>query len=180
VVSNFDGLVVVDEAYIDFSDEPSFINELNNYPNLVILQTFSKAWGLAGLRLGMCFASEDIINTLNKIKYPYNVNIKTQELALISLDHVTQKDNWVKEILDQREKLSAELKLLSLVEKVYPSDANFLLVKVADAPGTYKYLMKKGIIVRDRSKVILCDNCVRITIGTAEENLKLIQALKEI
>jgi histidinol-phosphate aminotransferase len=128
----------------------------------------------------MCFASEDIINTLNKIKYPYNVNIKTQELALNALDQVAKKDSWVKEILDQREKLSVELQSLALVEKVYPSDANFLLVKVVDAPGTYKYLMEKGIIVRDRSKVILCYNSLRITVVTAEENLKLIQALKTI
>ncbi len=180
VADQFNGLVVVDEAYIDFSREASFTQELSKYPNLVILQTFSKAWGLAGLRLGICFGSESIINTLNKIKYPYNVNIKTQELALKALDDVDQKNKWVKEILTQREILTTDLRSLKIVKKVYPSDANFLLAKVQDAPGTYKYLMEKGIIVRDRSKVILCDNCLRITVGTPQENKKLIQALKNL
>jgi histidinol-phosphate aminotransferase len=180
ILNQFNGLVVIDEAYIDFSTEPSFTNELSQHPNLVILQTFSKAWGLAGLRLGMCFASEDIINTLNKIKYPYNVNIKTQELALEALNNVEKKDTWVNEILTQREVLKKELLSTKLVEKVYPSDANFLLVKVKDAPGSYKQLMGKGIIVRDRSRVILCDNCLRITVGTPEENKKLIAALNTL
>lgn len=180
VVSSFNGLVVIDEAYIDFSKEPSFIQELDHYPNLVILQTFSKAWGLAGLRLGMCFASQEIISTLNKIKYPYNVNIQTQELALIAMENITQKNEWVNDILEQRKVLSSLLNELRIVKKVYPSDANFLLVKVDDAPGTYKYLMEKGIIVRDRSKIVLCNNCLRITVGTEEENMKLIKALKRI
>lgn len=180
ILNQFSGLVVVDEAYIDFSKEPSFTNELGQYPNLVILQTFSKAWGLAGLRLGMCFASEDIINTLNKIKYPYNVNIKTQELALEALNNIEKKNNWVKEILAQREAMKKELLSVKLVEKVYPSDANFLLVKVNDATGIYKKLMEKGIIVRDRSKVVLCNNCLRITVGTPGENKKLIQALNKL
>jgi histidinol-phosphate aminotransferase len=180
IVNQFNGLVVIDEAYIDFSKEASFTNDLGQYPNLVILQTFSKAWGLAGLRLGMCFSSEAIINTLNKIKYPYNVNIKTQELALQALDNVAQKNNWVKEILIEREHLKKELLSAKLVEKVYPSDANFLLVKVKNAPAIYKSLMDKGIIVRDRSKVILCDNCLRITVGTPEENKKLIEALNTL
>ncbi len=146
----------------------------------MVLQTFSKAWGLAGLRLGMCFASEDIINTLNKIKYPYNVNIKTQELALEALDNVKKKDQWVAEILEQREVLKKDLLSSKLVEKVFPSDANFLLAKVKDAPGIYKTLMEKGIIVRDRSKVILCDNCLRITVGTPGENKKLIEVLNAL
>lgn len=180
IVDQFNGLVVIDEAYIDFSKEPGFTQDLDKYPNLVILQTFSKAWGLAGLRLGICFASESIINALNKIKYPYNVNSKTQELALQALDNIDQKNKWVKEILEQRDSLKQELLSLKSVQTVYPSDANFLLVKVDDAPGTYKYLMEKGIIVRDRSKVILCDNCLRITVGTPMENKKLIQALKKI
>lgn len=180
VVSSFNGLVVIDEAYIDFSKEPSFIQELDHYPNLVILQTFSKAWGLAGLRLGMCFASQEIISTLNKIKYPYNVNIQTQELALIAMENITQKNEWVNDILEQRKVLSSLLNELRIVKKVYPSDANFLLVKVDDAPGTYKYLMEKGIIVRDRSKIVLCNNCLRITVGTEVENMKLIEALKTI
>ena len=180
VAEQFNGLVVVDEAYIDFSKEPSFTQELDKYPNIVILQTFSKAWGLAGLRLGICFGSESIINTLNKIKYPYNVNIKTQELAIKALDNVDQKNKWVKEILAQREILTTDLLSLKIVNKVYPSDANFLLAKVEDAQGTYKYLMEKGIIVRDRSRVVLCDNCLRITVGTPRENKTLIQALKNI
>ena len=180
ILNQFNGLVVIDEAYIDFSQEPSFTIELAQYPNLVILQTFSKAWGLAGLRLGMCFASKDIINTLNKIKYPYNVNIKTQELALEALDNVEKKNNWVNEILEQREVLKKDLLSSKLVERVFPSDANFLLTKVKDAPGIYKKLMEKGIIVRDRSKVILCDNCLRITVGTPGENKKLIDVLNTL
>ncbi|HEX5169001.1 MAG TPA: histidinol-phosphate transaminase [Cyclobacteriaceae bacterium] len=180
ILNQSSGLVVIDEAYIDFSTEPSFTRELNQHPNLVILQTFSKAWGLAGLRLGICFSSVQIIDTLNKIKYPYNVNIKTQELALTALDNVTQKQKWVKEILIQREMLRNKLLSIDLVEEVFPSDANFLLVKVRNAPLTYKKLMDHGIIVRDRSKVILCDNCLRITVGTPSENKKLIEALNKL
>jgi histidinol-phosphate aminotransferase len=179
VLKRFYGLVVIDEAYIDFTESKSFINELEKYPNLVILQTFSKAWGLAGLRLGMAFASEEIISVLNKIKYPYNVNIKTQELALEALDQVYKKDIWVAEILANREKLVKALRSLKIVGKVYPTDANFVLVKVEDAPATYHYLTEQGIIVRDRSKVTLCYNCLRITVGTPEENERLINALKQ-
>jgi histidinol-phosphate aminotransferase len=180
VLENFSGLVVIDEAYIDFSKEQSFLNELSQYPSLVILQTFSKAWGLAGLRLGMCFASTAIVNTLNKIKYPYNVNIVTQQLALKALNNENQKNKWVEEILLQRTLLAKQLLSVKLVNKIYPSDANFLLVKVNNAPDIYKKLMTMGIIVRDRSKVILCENCLRITIGTPDENKKLIEALKTL
>jgi histidinol-phosphate aminotransferase len=180
VLKRFYGIVVIDEAYIDFTGSKSFINELEKYPNLVILQTFSKAWGLAGLRLGMAFASEEIISVLNKIKYPYNVNIKTQELALEALDQVYKKDIWVAEILANREKLVKALRSLKIVGKVYPTDSNFVLVKVDDAPATYHYLTEQGIIVRDRSKVTLCYNCLRITIGTPEENERLINALKQL
>jgi histidinol-phosphate aminotransferase len=180
VVKRFYGLVVIDEAYIDFSKSKSFIPEMKKYPNLVVLQTFSKAWGLAGLRLGMCFASEEIINILNKIKYPYNVNIKTQELAIDALDNVYRKDIWVDEILKERKALGSELEKLPLVEKVFPSDANFLLVRVKDAQSTYQYLMNNRIIVRDRSRVNLCYNCLRITVGTPEENKRLIEALKQL
>jgi len=180
VVKRFYGLVVIDEAYIDFSKSKSFIPEMKKYPNLVVLQTFSKAWGLAGLRLGMCFASEEIINILNKIKYPYNVNIKTQELAIDALDNVYRKDIWVDEILKERKALESELEKLPLVEKVFPSDANFLLVRVKDAQSTYQYLMNNRIIVRDRSRVNLCYNCLRITVGTPEENKRLIEALKQL
>ncbi len=180
VLKRFYGLVVIDEAYIDFTKSKSFINELKKYPNLVVLQTFSKAWGLAGLRLGMCFASEEIISILNKIKYPYNVNIRTQELAVDALENSYRKDIWVDEILKERDVLTSELGQLRIVDKIFPSDANFLLVRVKDAQSTYHYLMEKGIIVRDRSRVNLCYNCLRITVGTPEENKKLIEALKEI
>lgn len=178
VLKRFYGLVVIDEAYIDFAKKQSFTKELKKYPNLVILQTFSKAWGLAGLRLGMCYASEEIIRIMNRIKYPYNVNVKTQELALEALAEENKKNKYVKEILKQREQLVQNLLRLALTEKIYPSDANFVLVQVKDAHGTYQYLMDQGIIVRDRSKVVLCYNCLRITIGTPEENKKLLSALK--
>lgn len=180
VLKRFYGLVVVDEAYIDFTNSKSFIHELEKYPNLIVLQTFSKAWGLAGLRLGMCYASEDIITILNKIKYPYNVSIRTQELALDALENAYRKDIWVEEILKERNVLARELGKLALVEKIFHSDANFLLVRVKDAQSTYQYLMERRIIVRDRSRVNLCYNCLRITVGTPEENKRLIEALNEI
>lgn len=180
VLKRFYGLVVIDEAYIDFAKSKSFLEDLAKYPNLVVLQTFSKAWGLAGLRLGMCFASEDIINVLNKIKYPYNVNIRTQELALDALENVQVMEEWVKEIIKQRTKLVKSLEKLSIVENIYPSDSNFILVRVKDALATYQYLLEHRIIVRDRSRVTLCYNCIRITIGTPEENERLIKALEEL
>ena len=180
VLKRFYGLVVIDEAYIDFTKSKSFLNELKKFTNLLVLQTFSKAWGLAGLRLGMCFGSEEIISILNKIKYPYNVNIRTQELALEALENAYRKDIWVDEILNQRNWLKRELENLPLVEKIFPSDANFLLVRVKDAQSTYQYLMNRRIIVRDRSRVNLCYNCLRMTVGTPEENQKLIEALKEL
>jgi len=180
VLRRFYGLVVVDEAYIDFAKRSSFIKELKRYPNLVVLQTFSKAWGLAGLRLGVCYASEEIIRLLNKVKYPYNVNIETQRLALDALNNEAQKNQWVKSILVQRRKLEKALLSIPLVQRIYPSDANFILVQVKDAPGTYEYLMNQGIIVRDRSRVVLCYNCLRITVGTPDENKQLIKALKAL
>lgn len=180
VLNNFSGLVVVDEAYIDFAGDVSLIKELKNYPNLVILQTFSKAWGLAGLRLGMCFASEAIIALLNKVKYPYNVNIKTQELAIEALLQTDKKNKAVTEILSERDKLILELEQIPFVKKIYPSDANFVLVAMNDAPAIYQKLMQQGIIVRDRSTVVLCESSLRITIGTPTENKKLINTLKSI
>ena len=180
LLNAFNGLVIVDEAYIDFTSAPSFTTELSNYPNLVILQTFSKAWGLAGLRLGMCFASKEIIAVLNKIKYPYNVNIRTQELAIKALTNSEQKDRWVLEILQERTRLVTALQKLSITKQVYPSDANFVLAKVTDAPGIYRKLMNLGIIVRDRSNVRLCDNCLRITVGTPRENDRLINVLNQL
>jgi histidinol-phosphate aminotransferase len=180
VLKRFYGLVVIDEAYIDFTKRKSFIHELKKYPNLVVLQTFSKAWGLAGLRLGMCFASEEIISVLNKIKYPYNVNVRTQELALDALENIYRKDIWVDEILKERDSLARQLKRLKIVEKIFPTDANFLLVRVKDAQSTYQYLMDNKIIVRDRSRVNLCYNCLRITVGTPQENKRLIEALEQL
>lgn len=178
VLKRFYGLVVVDEAYIDFAKSKSFIHELTSYPNLVVLQTFSKAWGLAGLRLGMAFASEAIIQILNKIKHPYNVNIRTQELALDALENNLRKIEWVKEIVQERDKLMKELGKLSITEKVYPSDSNFFLLRVKDASAIYQYLLDKKIIVRDRSHVILCYNSLRITVGTPSENNRLVETLK--
>jgi histidinol-phosphate aminotransferase len=178
VLKRFYGIVVIDEAYIDFAKSKSFVEELDKYPNLVVLQTFSKAWGLAGLRLGMAFASEAIINILNKIKYPYNVNIRTQELALDALENHHTKDEWVKEIVKQRGIMEQALRQLDITEKVFPSDSNFLLVRVKDAPATYQHLLEQGIIVRDRSRVSLCYNCLRITIGTPDENQHVLNALK--
>lgn len=180
LITDFDGLVVVDEAYIDFSPESSLLPELNKYENLIILQTFSKAWGMAGIRLGMAFAHPEIIRVFNKIKYPYNINILTQEKALELLDHPQQKEEWVNTILEERGKMVRKLFKLPFVQVVYPSDANFILVKMHDARGIYQYLTEQKIIVRDRSKITLCDDCLRITIGSKEENKKLRKALKEL
>jgi len=180
VLKNFNGLVILDEAYIDFSPGNSFLPDLDKYDNLIIFQTFSKAWGMAGIRLGMAFASDAIINVFNKIKYPYNVNILTQKKALESIkENSEKKNNWVFELLEARDVLSEELKTISCVKKVYPSDSNFLLVKMDDANKTYKYLTDRGIIVRNRSKVNLCNNCLRITVGSEKENTMLLLALKE-
>ncbi len=180
VLNNFDGIVVIDEAYINFSRQRSFIQELTEYPNLVVMQTLSKAWGLAALRVGMAFASEDIINVFNKIKPPYNINQASQELALQALDNIDQVNAWIKETVEERAKLEAGLVKLPIVEQVYPSDANFLLVRTVDAKGIYNRLVQDGIIVRDRSKVELCAGSLRITVGTPEENVTLLNTLKKI
>lgn len=180
IITTFNGLVVLDEAYIDFSSFAGFSQYLGQHPNLVILQTLSKAWGLAGLRLGMCFASKEIIGVLNKIKYPYNLNVSTQSLVLEKLKNEDQIKKNVKIILDEREKLSIELSKLEFVKKIYPSDANFLLVNVMDAKAIYNMMMQNGIILRDRSNVTLCENCLRITIGTPKENKVLIENMKTI
>jgi histidinol-phosphate aminotransferase len=179
VLNNFHGLVVVDEAYINFSRHKSFIQELAEYPNLVVMQTMSKAWGLAGLRLGMAFASEAIIAVYNKVKPPYNINQSTQELALKAMEEIGQVNEMIKIIVSMRESVIKKLADLEIVQKVYPSDANFLLVKVVDAKSIYDYLTKKGIVVRDRSKVELCAGCLRITVGTEKENNELITALQQ-
>ena len=180
ILKGFDGIVVIDEAYIDFSDKASWISKLNKYPQMVILQTFSKAWGLAAARCGMAFASEEIISFFNKVKYPYNINILTQKLILEKLENIDIKENWVKEILSQRTLMIEELEQLSIVTHIYPTDANFVLVKVDDANLRYKQLVDKGIIVRNRNSVTLCENCLRITIGTAQDNKELLNALRSL
>ena len=177
ILNNFDGLVVIDEAYINYARQKTFIAELTEYPNLVVLQTLSKAWGLAGLRVGMAFAGEPIINYMNKVKYPYNINTASQQLALDALENIGVINDWIQITVEQREWLSQQLAALSFTITVFPSDANFILVKMRDARKVYEYLSAKGIIVRDRSKVILCDDCLRITIGTPEENQQLLTAL---
>lgn len=179
LLANFGGIVVVDEAYINFSRQRSFIQELTEYANLVVLQTLSKAWGLAGLRIGMAFASEEIIEVMNKVKPPYNINDASQQLALQALENVDQVNSWIKETLVQRDKLVLGLKDFDFVVDIYPSDANFILVKTTDPKGIYNFLVQKGIIVRDRSKVELCEGCLRITVGTPEENSLLLQTLED-
>ena len=179
ILKKFPGIVIIDEAYIDFSSQQSWLSKLKEYNNLVVLQTFSKAWGLANIRLGMAFASDEIVTLLNKIKYPYNVNGVTQKIALEGLQNIQQKDKMIEQILNQRKFLNEELSKLSCVEKVYPSEANFLLVKMKSALPIYQYLLKHQILVRDRSKEIHCEECLRITVGTPQENKKLIQILKK-
>lgn len=180
VIKNFNGIVVLDEAYIDFAPGKSLLPELKNFPNLVILQTFSKAWGMAGIRLGIAFASTEIIGILNKIKYPYNLNILTQQKALELLKNRDSVEKWIKILMAERKKMTELLKQFPFVVKIYPSDANFLLVKMHDAKGIYTYLVERGIIVRDRSKIHLCDDSLRITIGTFDENEALLNALKDL
>ena len=175
---NFQGLVVIDEAYINYAKQRSFIKELTEYPNLIILQTFSKAWGLAALRLGMAFAAKPTIDILNKVKPPYNINQATQDLALAALQNIEQVNEWIKLTVNEREKLSAALVELNVVKRLHPSDANFILAEVSNATSIYDYLVNNGIIIRDRSKVTLCEGCLRISIGTPAENLSLIDALK--
>jgi histidinol-phosphate aminotransferase len=180
LLTNFNGLVVIDEAYIDFAPDKSFTQKIKDYPNLIILQTFSKAWGMAALRLGMAFASTEIIGIFNKVKYPYNINQVTQEMALEALHNLLNKEMMVEEILTQRAWLEEELGKLNLVIKIHPSDANFLLVKMHHGHEVYEKLVAKKIITRDRSMVTLCEDCVRITVGTASENQALIKALRQI
>lgn len=177
ILNNFDGLVVVDEAYINFSRHRSFIPDLADYPNLVVMQTLSKAWGLAALRIGMAFASKEIIDVFNKIKPPYNISQPAQELALQALENMEDVNEMIRILVAEREKLAVALGELSQVIEVYPSDANFLLVKTVEARKLYHYLTEKGIVVRDRSSVILCEDCLRITVGTPKENQQLLEAI---
>ena len=178
ILANFNGLVLIDEAYINYSRQKTFIQELTEYENLVVLHTLSKAWGLAGLRIGMAFASEEIIEVFNKVKPPYNINESSQQLALEALHHVEKINEWIKLTVSEREKLIHDLSKLEMVLKIYPSDANFILIKTSDTKAVYDHLVENGIIVRDRSKVELCEDSLRITIGTPEENESLITNLK--
>lgn len=177
LLEKFKGIVVIDEAYINYARYRSLIPELLNYPNLVILQTLSKAWGLAGLRIGMAFASEPIIDLFNKIKPPYNINSVSQKLALNALSNIEKVNAWIKETVQERDELMKKMETFAFVKKVYPSDANFFLVKVEEPLSVYNYLITKKIIIRDRSKVELCEGCLRITVGTPDENKELLNAL---
>ena len=179
VIESFQGIVIVDEAYSDFSSQKTLRSELAKYPNLIVLNTMSKAWGCAAIRLGMAFASEDIINIFNKVKYPYNVNQLTQQQALEALKDPFEVDNWVKILLQERSRMMDAFAILPICEKVYPTEANFFLAKMTDATKIYNYLVDRGIIVRNRHRVQLCQNCLRITIGTKTENAELIAALRQ-
>lgn len=179
VIEQFEGLVIVDEAYSDFSAQKPLRPELAKYPNLIVLNTMSKAWGCAAIRLGMAFASEEIIALFNKVKYPYNVNQLTQQQALEALKDPFEVDKWVKILLQERTRMMDAFELLPICEKVFPTEANFFLARMTDAPKIYDYLVDRGIIVRNRHRVQLCQNCLRITIGTKTENSELIAALRQ-
>jgi histidinol-phosphate aminotransferase len=180
LIKEFKGIVVIDEAYIDFSNEASWIDRLNEFPNLIVTQTLSKAYGMAGIRLGICYASEEIISVLNRIKPPYNVNELTQQRAILQLEQNKQTKQQVVSILQERDMLIEKLEAIPFVSKIYPSDANFILVKVDDATKRYNKLIKKGIVVRNRTTQPGCENCLRLTVGTHEENEILIETLLSI
>ena len=179
VIEQFEGLVIVDEAYSDFSSQKTLRSELAKYPNLIVLNTMSKAWGCAAIRLGMAFASQDIIDIFNKVKYPYNVNQLTQQQALEALKDPYEVDQWVKILLQERSRMIEAFRELPICEKVYPTDANFFLAKMTDATKIYNYLVDHAIIVRNRHRVQLCQNCLRVTIGTKTENNELVAALRQ-
>lgn len=176
----FDGIVVVDEAYIHFADEPSLISDLNGSPNMVVLQTFSKAWGMAGLRVGLAFAGEDIIGLMNRVKPPYNVSGIAQRAVLDALDQEDKVASWIREVLSERDKIRRKLTAFDFIETIYPTQANFVLVKTSDADEIYKHLVERQIIVRNRSNVDLCGGCLRITVGTPDENERLMRALNDL
>ena len=180
IVNRFNGLVIIDEAYIDFANEPSWIQEIQNYPNVIVTQTLSKAVGLAGIRLGILYASQEIVDVLNKIKPPYNINQLTQLKAIEILSNYDKVIDATKLIIRQKNVLEKALTEISFVKKIYPSDANFILIKVDNANERYNQLVEKGIIIRNRTKDDLCENCLRITVGTEEENGKLIETLKSL
>jgi len=177
ILNHFNGIVVVDEAYINFSKQKSFAQSLIDYPNLVVLQTLSKAWGLAGIRIGMAFASSEIIAYMNKVKPPYNINVVTQELALTALEEVGQVNDMIMHLVDMRNALAEVIESMPYVEKVFPSDTNFLLVKIRNARSLYEYLLTKGIVVRDRSSIENCADSLRITVGNEQENTQLVDAM---
>ena len=178
-IQGFEGLVIVDEAYSDFSSQQTLRSELSKYPNLIVLNTMSKAWGCAAIRLGMAFADSQIIDIFNKVKYPYNVNLLTQQQALEALKDPFEVDKWVKLLLEERGRMIEAFRLLPICQEVYPTDANFFLARMTDAKRIYDYLVDRGIIVRNRHRVQLCQNCLRITIGTKTENGELIAALRQ-
>jgi histidinol-phosphate aminotransferase len=180
VLKNFDGVVVVDEAYSDFSTIPVFRTRIKEFPNIIVLNTMSKAWGCAAIRLGMAFASKEIVDLFNKVKYPYNVNLLTQQQALKALDSREDVEKWVSLLLQERSKMLVSFAALPVTQKVYPTNANFFLAKMTDAQGIYDYLVAKGIIVRNRTRVKLCKDCLRVTIGTKAENTELLSALREL
>jgi histidinol-phosphate aminotransferase len=180
LIKEFQGMVVIDEAYIDFSSQQSWLNRLEEFPNLIVTQTLSKAYGMAGIRLGICYASTEIISVLNAIKPPYNVNELTQQKAIENLSKKELAKNQIADILKERNILIAELKTINFVSKIYPSDANFLLIKVDDANKRYDQLISKGVVIRNRTTQQGCENCLRITVGTSEENKLLINTLKSI
>ena len=180
ILTGMNSIVVIDEAYISFSDKPSWTKRLVEFPNLIVMQTLSKAWGLAGIRLGMAFSSKRIIEVLTKIKLPYNLNVLTQKTALNALNNIGQYNKNLAVIKSERIKLVSELEKLTVVQKVYPSDGNYLLCKFKNADETYNYLMNKGVIVRNRSTQLHCENCLRITVGTPDDNSSLIKYLSEL
>ncbi|MDR0743878.1 MAG: histidinol-phosphate transaminase [Tannerella sp.] len=180
ILNGFEGIIVMDEAYIDFSSQPSWLKMLDEHSGLIVLQTFSKAWGLASVRCGMAFASEHITGYLNNVKYPYNINMLTQKFVSEQLDYEGRKEKWVKMLLEQREILAGKLAAIPLIEKIYPSEANFLLVKVPDANDVYNKLISRSIVVRNRNNISMCLGCLRITVGTAEENETLVNELKQL
>jgi histidinol-phosphate aminotransferase len=177
LLNNFKGIVIIDEAYINYSRQKTFTQELTEYPNLIVMQTLSKAWGLAALRMGIAFASMDMIDLFNKVKPPYNINEASQQLALEALQNTQQVNDWIKTVVQEKEKLATALSRLPFVKHIYPSDANFILVKVTDADAVYGFLAQNEIVIRNRTKEIMCENCLRITIGTENENKLLIQTL---
>ena len=179
VIEQFQGLVIVDEAYSEFSSQQPLRTELGQYPNLIVLNTMSKAWGCAAIRLGMAFATKEIIDIFNKVKYPYNVNLLTQQQALEALKRPIDVEEWVKVLLQERTRVMDAFAILPICEKVYHTDANFFLAKMTNANSIYNYLVDRGIIVRNRSRIQLCNNCLRITIGTKTENSELIAALRQ-